>query len=67
MGNTKKLFHIPKQRVGQYLFLFDTRYYLKVSLIYCKFLMLERALLWKKKQHFLQQNVIIGMHFTYLQ
>ena len=39
MGNAKKLAHIPKLRVGQYLFLFNMIYSLKFSLIYCKFLM----------------------------
>ena len=39
MENTNKtVIHIPKLRVGQYLFLFDICYYLKVSLIYSKFL-----------------------------
>ena len=38
--NAKKITVIPisKLRVSQYLFLFDIRYYLKISLIYSKFL-----------------------------
>ena len=37
--NTNKIVtHIPKLRVGQCSFLFDIRYYLKISLIYSKFL-----------------------------
>ena len=42
MGNAKKktVNHIPKPklRVGQYLLLFDIRYYLKISLTCSKFL-----------------------------
>ena len=40
MGNGKKKtgIHIPKLRVGQYLFLFDIRYYFKISLTCSKFL-----------------------------
>ena len=43
MGNTKKtVTDIPKIKVGQYLFLFDIRYYLKVTLTYRKLLELKR-------------------------
>ena len=39
MGDAEKtVIHIPKLRVGQYLLLFDIRYYLKISQICCKFL-----------------------------
>ena len=39
MGNAKKtVIHIPKLRVGRYLFLFDVRQFLKISQIYSKFL-----------------------------
>ena len=39
MGNAKKkLIHIPKLRIGQYLLLCDLRYYLQISLIYSKFM-----------------------------
>ena len=39
MGNAKKtVIHVPKLRVGQYLFFFDICYYLQISLIYSKFL-----------------------------
>ena len=35
MDNAKKiLIRVVKFRVGQYLFLFDIRYYLKIPLIY---------------------------------
>ena len=38
MGNAKKtVIHNPKLRIGQYLLLFDIRYYLKISLICSKF------------------------------
>ena len=50
MCNVKKtVIHIPKLRVGQYLLLFDMSYYLKISLICSKFLILKRTLLWRKK------------------
>ena len=35
----KTLIHISKLRIGLYFFLFDIRYYLKISLGYSKFLM----------------------------
>ena len=39
MGNAKKtVIHNPKLRVGQYLLLFDIRYYLKISMICRTFL-----------------------------
>ena len=38
MGKKKTGIHIPKLRVGQYLFLFDIRYYFKISLTCSKFL-----------------------------
>ena len=39
MGNTEKtVIRIPKLKVGQYLLLFDIRYFLKIPLICSKFL-----------------------------
>ena len=52
MANAKKtLTHIPKLRVVQYLFLSEIRYYLKFSLIYSKFLLKKRTLLWQKNRN----------------
>ena len=49
MGNTNiTVIHIPKLKVGQYLFSFDVRYYLKTILIYRKFLKSKRTLPWQK-------------------
>ena len=43
MGNAQKfVIHIPKFRLGQNLFLFDINYYLKISLICSKFLILKK-------------------------
>ena len=39
MGAAKKtVVYLPKLRVPQYLFVFDIRYYIKILLIYSKFL-----------------------------
>ena len=39
IGNAKKnVTHIPKLRAAQHLFVFDIRYYLKISLTYSKLL-----------------------------
>ena len=52
MGNAEKTtIHIPKLSVGQYLFLFDIGYFLKILLTYSKFLKYKRTLSCQKARN----------------
>ena len=46
----KSVIRIPKLEVGQYLFIFNISYYLKISLIYSKILTYKRKELFSEKK-----------------
>ena len=46
----KSVIRIPKLEVGQYLFIFNISYYLKISLIYSKILTYKRKELCSDKK-----------------
>ena len=55
MGNAKKtVINIPKLRVGQYLLLFDICNHLKTSVIYSRFFIYIKNLLWQKRHEMLK-------------
>ena len=53
----KTVTHISKHKASQYLVLFNIRYYLKISLIYSKFLKQRKSLAKNLKIKFQQKRV----------